>query len=258
MQTVRHHGRRTAYRVTDRDSAGPPIVAVHGSGGTHEIWRAQHRLADRWPFVAVDLSGHGQSDDIETPAGWSTLEAYAQDVVAVAEQTNAGVLCGHSLGGAVGLWIALETGFEPQALLLAGSGAKLGVRSDLLGWLGSDYDRAIEFLLGPNRLLAGDDQRYLTAAAEAMRAVGQRVTERDYRTANAFDVRDRLSEISPPTLALTGAQDELTPPMFHEYLADNLPAGDWTTIPNAAHLSMLERPAAFNEAVREFLAGLPR
>ncbi|MFB6361181.1 MAG: alpha/beta fold hydrolase [Halobacteriales archaeon] len=254
MEDIRHHGRRTAYRVSDRGGDGPPILAVHGSGSNHGVWRAQHRLADEWPFVAVDLSGHGDSEDIDTPPGPETLEAYVEDVVAVARETNAGVLCGNSLGGAVVLQLALEADLDPAALLLVGTGAKLGVRSDLLGWLGSDFDRAIEFLLGPNRLLAGGDDRYLSAAEESMRSAGQAVTERDFRTSHAFDVRDRLGEIRTPGLAVTGEHDELTPPAYHEYLAEELPAGEWTTISNAAHLSMLERPAAFNDAVRSFLS----
>lgn len=254
MERVRHHGRRTAYRVFDRGGDGPPILAVHGSGSNRGVWRAQQRLADAWPFVALDLSGHGASQDVETPAGPATLEAYVDDAVAVARETGATVLCGNSLGGAVVLQIALEADLDPAALLLIGTGAKLGVRSDLLGWLGSDFDRAIDFLLGPNRLFAGDDDRYLSAAEEAMRSAGRAVTERDFRTSNAFDIRDRLTDIRTPALALTGKYDELTPPAYHDYLAEQLPAGEWTTIPDAAHLSMLEQPAAFNDAVRSFLA----
>jgi pimeloyl-ACP methyl ester carboxylesterase len=254
MQDVRHHGRRTAYRMSDRGDEGPPILAVHGSGSDHGVWRAQHRLADEWPFVALDLSGHGDSADVDTPPGPETLEAYVEDVIAVARETNAAVLCGNSLGGAVVLQLALEADLDPSALLLVGTGAKLGVRSDLLGWLGSDFDRAIEFLLGPNRLLANEDDRYLSAAEGAMRSAGRAVTERDFRTCDTFDVRDRLADIRAPALAVTGELDELTPPDYHEYLAEQLPAGEWTTIPDAAHLSMLEQPVAFNDAVRSFLS----
>lgn len=253
MKTVDHHGRRTAYRETDRGGDGAPIVCVHGSGGTHAVWRGQHRLADERPVVALDLSGHGESEDVATPAGAETLTAYAEDVVAVARATDATVLCGNSLGGAVTMHAALEFDLALDALVLAATGAKLDVRPDLLGWLGSDFDRAIDFLLGPNRLLATEDRRYLAAAGEAMRAVGQRVTERDYRTSNAFDVRDRLDEIDVPTLAITGDRDELTPPAYHEYLAEHLPNAELTVVDDAAHLSMLEQPEAFNAAVSSFL-----
>lgn len=254
METVGHDGRQTAYRRTDRGGEGTPMLCVHGSGGTHAVWRGQHRLADERPVVAVDLSGHGESSDVGTPAGPATLEAYAADVVAVARETGATVVCGNSLGGAVAMQVAIEGEHDLDALVLAGTGAKLGVRPDLLGWLASDFDRAVDFLLGPDRLLATDDPRYLVAVETAMREVGQRVTERDYRTSDAFDVRDRLGEIDVPALALTGTRDGLTPPQYHEYLAEHLRDARWTLVEEAAHLSMLEQPTAFNEAVRSFLS----
>ena len=254
METVEHDGRRTAYRLTDRGGDGAPLVLVHGSGGTHAVWRGQHRLADRRPVAALDLSGHGTSEDVDTPPGPETLSAYADDVAAVAEATGAGVLGGNSLGGAVVLSLAIEGRLDPGALVLAGTGAKLAVLEDLRGWLADDFDRAVAFLHEPGRLLATDDPRYREASEAAMRAVGRRVTERDFLTSHAVDVRDRLDAVAVPALALTGAEDGLTPPRYHAYLAEHLPAGRWTTLEDAAHLSMLERPAAFNAAVRDFLA----
>jgi pimeloyl-ACP methyl ester carboxylesterase len=82
---------------------------------------------------------------------------------------------------------------------------------------------------------------------------GQAVTYRDFRTCHTFDVRDRLDELSLPSVAIVGEHDQLTPPWYHEYLAENLPDCTAVEIPGAAHLAMLERPAAFNAAVREFL-----
>ena len=253
MEFVRHDGRRTAYRRSDRGGDGTPLLLVHGSGGTGAVWRAQARLADRRPVVALDLSGHGDSEDVGTPAGPDTLAAYADDVAAVAEATGARVLGGNSLGGAVALHLALEDRLPLDALVLVGTGAKLAVREDLRGWLADDFDRAVAFLHEPGRLLAGDDPRLRAASTDAMQAVGRRVTERDFLTSHAFDVRDRLDEVGVPALALTGEADALTPPKYHAYLAEHLPAGRYTTIDDAAHLSMLERPAAFNAALTSFL-----
>ena len=253
MASVAHDGRRTTYRLDDRGGDGAPAVLVHGSGGNRAVWRGQHRLADRWPVAAVDLSGHGDSDDVDVGAGPEAMAAYVDDVVAVARAVDARVLVGNSLGGAVALTLALEDRLALDALVLAGSGAKLAVREDLLGWLATDFDRAVDFLHASGRLLATDDPRYREASEAAMRAVGRRVTERDFRTCDAFDVRDRLDEVAVPTLALTGAADELTPPRYHRYLAEHLPRGRSTTLEDAAHLSMLERPAAFNAAVAAFL-----
>src|SRR6056297_2609747 len=109
MEDVTHHGRTTAYRTADRDATGAPLLCVHGSGGTHDVWNGQlGRLASDRPVVAVELSGHGDSQDVDADPGWETLSAYADDVLAVADETDAGVLVGNSLGGAVALQLVIE------------------------------------------------------------------------------------------------------------------------------------------------------
>ncbi|WP_323190265.1 alpha/beta hydrolase [Halostella sp. PRR32] len=256
METITHQGRETAYRRSDRGGDGTPLLCVHGSGGTNAVWKSQFRLADDRPVAALDLSGHGDSDDIDATAGYSTLSAYADDVIAVAEETDAGVLVGNSLGGAVVMHVVLEREFDPEAVVLAGTGARLSVNEDLLQWLASDWDRVVEFLHGPGRLFDDPTGDLAELSEQAMRESGRAVTERDFRTCHTFDVRDRLDEIDVPALAVVGANDRLTPPWFHEYLADELPDAALAVVENAAHLAMLEQPRAFNSALEQFFEGL--
>ena len=252
METVTHHDRSTVYRRAGR--SGPTLLCIHGSGATHGAWKGQlARLSDEFQIVAVDLSGHGDSTDVSTDAGPETLDAYADDVLAVVDETGADVLVGNSLGGAVVLHLLIERGVEPSATVLAGSGARLPVSDDLLNWLETDFDRAVEFLHGPDLLFHDLDERYITASTETMRTVGQATTERDFRTCNTFDARERLDEIDVPLLAVTGEHDQLTPPWYHENLAEAVSDGRWETVSDAAHLSMLERPEAFNDVLRDFL-----
>ncbi|OTF00191.1 alpha/beta fold hydrolase [Halorubrum sp. SD683] len=256
MERVTHDGRATAYRRFDRGGDGPTVCFVHGSGGTKDIWKSQARLADRVPSVAVDLSGHGDSDDVATPAGPETLNAYADDVIAVAEETGATVLCGNSLGGAVALRVALERDLALDGLVLAGTGAKLAVAEPLRGALADDFERAVSLLHEPDRLFHDAPPEYVELSEAAMRECGRAVTERDFLTCHRFDVRERLDEIGVPALALVGAHDELTPPAYHEYLADGIPAGELAEVPDAAHLAMLEAPTVFNDALSAFLGRL--
>jgi pimeloyl-ACP methyl ester carboxylesterase len=220
------------------------------------VWKSQHRLTDDRPVAALDLSGHGESEDVDADAGYGALSAYADDVIAVAEETDAGVLVGNSLGGAVVLHAVLDRSVDPDAVVLAGTGARLSVNEDLLDWLADDFDRAVEFLHGPGRLFDDPDDALVELSASAMRDCGQAVTERDFRTCHAFDERDRLSEIDVPALAVVGENDRLTPPWFHEYLADEIPDAALAIVEDAAHLAMLERPKAFNVALKSFLDGL--
>ncbi|MFP8953958.1 alpha/beta fold hydrolase [Natrialbaceae archaeon A-arb3/5] len=253
MGTVSHHNRETAYDLTDRGGDGPPICFVHGSGSSRNCWKSQRRLADRNPIVSLDLSGHGDSEDIDASAGYPALSAYADDVLAVADATDARVLVGSSLGGAAIMHVLIEREFEPEAVVLTGTGARLGVLEDLLVWLKDDFDRAVEFLHEPGHLFYDPSSELQQASMDAMYDCGQSVTRRDFRTCHTFDVREQVSRIDVPVLAVHGEHDRLTPPWFHEYLADEIPDAERAVVDDAGHLAMLEQPAAFNDAVRTFL-----
>ncbi len=253
MTTISHHGRRTAYDVADRGGAGPPICFVHGSGGSRDVWRAQRRLADQYPIVTLDLSGHGESADIDARAGYPSLSAYADDVLAVTEATDARVLVGNSLGGAVVMHALLEREVDVDAAVLTGTGARLGVLADLLEWLENDFERAVEFLHEPGRLFYDPDPELRAHSMDAMYDCGRAVTQRDFLTCHRFDVRDEVSAIDVPALALYGEHDRLTPPSFHEFFAEEIDDAALGELEDAAHLAMLERPAAFNDAIVDFL-----
>ncbi|MFA1611533.1 alpha/beta fold hydrolase [Halobellus rubicundus] len=253
MDTVTHHGRETAYRTVDRGGAGPAVLAVHGSGGTHRVWTPQSTLADEYPITALDLSGHGESDDVAAEPGYETLSAYVDDAVAVAEAVDADVILGNSLGGAVALQAALEREVDLDGLLLTGTGARLPVLDDVLQWVKDDFDRVVEFFHEPDHLFHDANERTLELSRRALRQTGRATMERDLLTAHDFDVRDRLGEIAVPALAAVGEYDRLTPPHYHERLRKDIPDCELRILDDAAHLAMLERPDAFNDAVADFL-----
>ncbi len=254
MERLRHDGRETAYRIVGAGADGPGVCYVHGSGATHRLWAPQYGpQGPARPAVALDLSGHGDSEDVATGAGPDTLDAYADDVVAVARETGISVLMGNSLGGAVVQQVLLEGGIDLDGAVLLGSGAKLAVTADLREWLADDFDRAVEVLHGTDRLFHDPDPTVEERSRETMRAVGRAVTERDFLTCHTFDVRERLGEIDVPVLALVGQHDGLTPPAYHEYLAEHIPPGRCLTVAGAAHLAMIERPEAVNAAIEDFL-----
>lgn len=254
METVDHDGRTTAVRVTRQNADGPTVLYIHGSGGTHRVWAAQYAPSGpTHPAAALDLSGHGESDDVDTPAGPETLSAYADDICAVARAVGADILVGNSLGGAVVQHVLLERDLAVDCAVLAGSGAKLSVTDDLRDLLATNFERAVEWLHRDDLLFHDADEQTRERSMTTMRAVGQAVTERDFLTCHTFDVRDRLDEISVPVLAVVGEYDGLTPPSYHEYVAAEIPAGESVVVEDAAHLAMLEQPGAFNAAVESFL-----
>lgn len=258
MHRVAHDGRETAYRRVDGDGDGPTTLYVHGSGSDHRCWTYQYRSqGPSHPAVALDLSGHGDSDEIDTDAGPETLAAYADDVSAVAREESAEILVGHSLGGAVVFELLLAEQYQPQAVVFAGTGAKLAVHESIRTMLREDFDAVVE-ALHDGLLFHEADAEIAQASQAALLAAGQQVTQRDFLTCHSFDVRERLDEIRVPTLALGGAHDNMTPPSYHEYLAENIPDCTHAIIEDAGHLAMLEQPTAFNAALSAFIDSLPR
>jgi pimeloyl-ACP methyl ester carboxylesterase len=246
MEMVRHDGRETAYRRVG-DSG---VLYVHGSGATHNVWVNQY-ARDRGS-VAVDLSGHGRSDDVETEAGPETIAAYAADVVAVARKTGADVIVGNSLGGAVAQHVALEHDLPLSGLVLVGTGPVLSVDESLDTLLAEQFEKATEVLHRPDLLFHDADPAALSDSKTAMRETGQAVTLRDFRTCDQFDSRDQLGNIEIPTLVVNGVHDGMTPPELHSQLEAGIANARRVEISNAAHLPFVERPGKFNETVDRF------
>jgi len=252
VESVTHDGRTVAYREASYGDE-PPVVYVHGAGGDHRLWVEQYAPDGVGPAVSLDLTGHGESDDASLDPGRETLDAYADDVVAVVEATDATTVVGNSMGGAAALWATLARGLDPDALVLCGTGAKLAVDDDLLGLLEADFDVAVDALAAPDLLFHDAGDEVVARATDAMRAAGPAVTGRDFRTCDWFDVRDRLGEIEARCLAITGEHDGMTPPSFTRFLGEELSDCETTLLDDCAHLSMLEGPTAWNERVRAFL-----
>jgi pimeloyl-ACP methyl ester carboxylesterase len=119
--------------------------------------------------------------------------------------------------------------------------------------LATDWDRAVEFVHGQDVLFYDPDPRDLERSKATVRRTGCEVTEREFLTCDRFDVRDRLGGIDAPAIRVHGEHDRLTPPRFHEFLAEHLADAELIERADAAHLPFIEGPAAFDRAVTGFL-----
>ena len=105
----------------------------------------------------------------------------------------------------------------------------------------------------PDTLFHDPGDGLVETSKRGLLSTGRAVTLRDFRTCDAFDVRHRLEEVACPTLVVAGEHDRLVPPRFQRTLAERLPNAEYVELDGAGHMPMLERPAAFNDAVRAFL-----
>ncbi|MDA8121624.1 MAG: alpha/beta hydrolase [Deltaproteobacteria bacterium] len=230
------------------------IVFLHGAGGSHHTWRDQWAgLKGAARLVIPDLPGHAESSGRPK----ETVEAYADWLAEFVREAGMGkfILAGHSMGGAIALQAAISRIAGLEALILAGTGAKLKVSPVILdGIAGRFKDFAPELVdwmmaRSSDHLLREDITRDVLSTKASTFAT-------DFRACDAFDVRGRLGEIGVPALVVVGDDDRLTPLKYSEFLATNIRGGVLKIIHDAGHVAMLEKPTEMNNVIASFVHSL--
>jgi pimeloyl-ACP methyl ester carboxylesterase len=261
-------GGRLRYFVA---GAGPPLVLVHGLGGSATNWcELAPLMAARHRLVIPDLPGHGGSEPL---AGVSGLEPYADRVAAVMahEGIDRAAVVGHSLGGLVVLRLALRRPELVSAVVLAGAaGLSLGgvwLRNVLTAFTIIRPGR----LAGRHRSLVARSprlRRFVFGFVSVADPVGLTDTAVDgflaghilhtdtasaWRALRDDDPRQELEHLRCPVLVLWGAEDaQLRLDDAFEY-ARRLRA-PLRTIAGCGHLLIGERPEACADAIESFLS----
>jgi pimeloyl-ACP methyl ester carboxylesterase len=234
----------------------PPVVLIHGAGGTHLHWPAEIRRLTEYRVFALDLPGHGKSGG----RGLQTIEAYAQSVLEWLEAMGIfrAVFVGHSMGGAIALTIARENPERVIALGLIATGARLRVAPDLLeNSMNSATFPVVLDTITSWAFSEEADPRLISLASKRMSEIRPSVFRGDFLACDAFNLLDTVSDIRIPSLVLCGQDDKLTPVRFSQYLADNIRGAQLVIIPKAGHMVMLEHPQSVTSALTEFLGKLP-
>jgi pimeloyl-ACP methyl ester carboxylesterase len=202
--------------------------------------------------IAPDLPGHGQSD----PPGRRTIPHYAAvvETLAHALEVKEVVLAGHSMGGAIALWVALQARLRVRGLILMGTSARMPVGDVLLGGAIGAPERAADFIVEQGFAAATEESRQLVR--RQIVAAGGTTIFGDFLACSRFDFRPHLGAIHCPALVFAGAADRLIQPRFMESLARELPHGRQARLPEAGHFVMLDRPKETADLVRRFLNDL--
>lgn len=237
----------------DGDRAGLPVLFVHGLGGTSAHWRAQlDALRPQRRALALDLRGHGRSQEPAAPD--YSIAAFADDVTAVADEAGLDkfVLAGHSLGAAVAIEVAARVPERVAGLFLVDPNADQtrvprrevdaflqALAADPQGELRSQFK---QLLVGA----APDDaERVLDDLASAPPEALVAALE----SAFAFSPVAALARYPGPRLALVSGYNSL-PASLHRLVPD-LPV---RLLSGASHWLMLDRPDEVGEALAELLA----
>jgi pimeloyl-ACP methyl ester carboxylesterase len=225
------------------------LIFIHGSGGCKESWTYQTRyFADS---LALDLPGHPEGRLLPT------VDDYVEWLKGVVKEKGFRrvVLVGHSLGGAIVLLYALKYPEDLAGIVTVGSGARLRVHPQFLEGL----EKMLHDPQAENPLAgayASVDPALAQVLQQRMAENGPAAALNDLRACDRFDIMDRLSQISVPTLAIVGDQDVMTPPKYSLYLAEHLPRAKAVIIPGGTHMVMAEKPEEVNRAIAAFLKDL--
>jgi 3-oxoadipate enol-lactonase len=245
---------------------GLPVILLHGFPLDHRMWRNQvEALHNAYRVITPDLRGMGGSD---VPKDNITLDHYADDILALMDQLEIeqAVLGGFSMGGYIAFSLMRKAPKRFSALILADTRPEADSQE-------GRKNRMImaAALLDKGAVAAKDAMLPKLLSENTQQAMPKLVEELDNMISSMAPVglvhaclsmafrQDSISllpSIDVPTLVIVGEKDVITPPEVMKQMADHIPNSLFVRIPNAAHMSPMESPAAFNTALLEFLKDL--
>lgn len=282
---VREPGRLRFHTVATRRArlsaleagSGPPVVALHGLGGTKgSFLPTVAALAGRFRVIAVDLPGFGDSDK---PIGAAyDARFFARAVIDLLDALELERV--HVIGNSLGGRIALEVGLRHRDRV-----DRLALLAPSLAWRRDrPWARPLRlvrpelglFQLAPRPVVEAIVRRLIPGADEGWTAAGVDEFLRAYLTPAgraAFYAAARqvyleephgedgfwptLPGLQPEALFVWGRRDRLVPIGFARHVADALPKARHVEL-DCGHVPQVERPRQTHDAIREFLIESPR
>jgi pimeloyl-ACP methyl ester carboxylesterase len=249
---------------------GPPVVLVHGFACGWRMWRSQLRaLAPRYRVVAYDQRGHGRSSAPDDTAAYGET-ILADDLAALIRGLGLAPahVVGLSLGGAVALQAAVRHPGLLASLTVAdggsGSDDPAAARRSALAWAERARTGGIDAHVAA-MLATPFVETYLAhGGRRARRHIELLVRQHpahglSHVLLGAVAARVPFYERGPalralalPALVICGELDRACrgPSAF---LAETVPGAELWLLPDVGHMTCLEAPRAFNDAVLDFL-----
>lgn len=236
---------------------GEPLVLIHAFPTDERLWEPQRDgLKHYFRIITLDLLGFGKSTTVNGQA--VTMADYADEVKQLMDQLHIqqAIIGGESMGGYIALAFLEKYPDNVSGLVL----------SDTQSIADSEEAKAkreataVDVLQhGTAQLINGFMPKALTPqASEQTRRFLENILESQASTAVASalrgmalraDMSNLLSKTQLPILIITGDQDGLISPQQSQNMHGLARNSKLVTIANAAHLSSLEQPEQWNQAV---------
>ena len=261
MKTIPVNGATLNIRC-DGDRSRPTVVLSNSLGTDLSMWDAQVAvLATRFHVVRYDTRGHGGSVGTSgAPAGPCTIAQLGGDVLGLLDHLDIerAHFIGLSMGGVIGQWLGAHAPGRLHKLVLANTAAKIGTRE---GWQARAAAVRAEGMSG---IAAGSPARWFTPGFVARQAVVVGTMQKTVRALDPegyaaccealalADLTPDLHRIKAGTLVIAGADDPVTTVADAQLLTSAIKGATMATLP-ASHLSNVEAPDRFTDAVASFL-----
>jgi 3-oxoadipate enol-lactonase len=248
------------------DGCGPWIMLSHGLATDLTMWdELTDSLKDRYRVLRYDARGHGGS---AAPEGDYSLDMLVADAAGIfnalgIEQSH---FCGLSMGGMVGLGLMLNHPRRMRSAVIADS--RHTTRPDFTeAWL--QRAEAVR-KCGVEAIVESTVNRWSSAGLAGrnpatiarMQAMIRRTSANGYRGCAAALARlnygHRLGEINVPALLICGSEDHGAPPENTRQMHAAIKGSRFVEVEQAGHISNIEQPRIFAEAVISFLSDVDR
>ena len=251
---------------------GFPLIVLHGGPGLdHQMFRPYlDPLGDEFRLLYVDERGQGRSERVDPET--LSLEVFARDVDKLAEALGLEefALLGHSFGAIIATTHAIELGTAAAYVVSGGGDSSERLEEDVQASLGELGERAaaIEESWDQEKTVATEaelkelirTQMPFHFAGEPPPGYGDdMVGSPDVLRYFAnigyggFDYRASLGRVSKPTLVVVGEKDRTTTPRAARVLHEGIAGSEVVLLPGVGHMSFVETPEPYLDAVRTFL-----
>ncbi|MBD0711927.1 MULTISPECIES: alpha/beta fold hydrolase [unclassified Streptomyces] len=247
------------YRVDGPDDA-PVLVLGPSLGTTFHMWDRQiPELTQDWRVVRFDLPGHGGAPALP----FSSVAELGDRLLATLDALGVQRFgyAGCSLGGAVGLDLALRAPHRVASLALVATSPRFGTADEFrqrgvvvrANGLEPMARTAPEQWFTP--LFAGAQPAIVDWAVQMVRTTDPACYVAACEALAVFDVRAALDRIGVPVLVLVGSEDQVTGPAEARTLVAGIADARLAVVPAASHLAPVEQPAAVTDLLVEHFAG---